>query len=505
MRSVNFKFINVSFSYSPAADNIISSLNLHFCTGWTGIVGSNGAGKTTLAKLACGLLAPTQGQISGIENSSYFYCDQETIINSSEAEEFLFTDDSYAGEIRSILQVKNDWIVRWETLSYGERKRLQLGIAIWKDPEILILDEPANHLDLPAKKLLLGALKIYNGIGILVSHDRELLDSLCNQCIFLKEGNISFHRGNFTVGQELEEIEIKYREKEYLESLEKYRESKDNTNYLKQKENAKRSHLSKKNLSIHDHDAKGKIDLARISGKDKIGARKVKLMEKKTELRKTDLEKKYFKRPIIGGLHFQGEKILRDRILSIPGEIIFLSDEKFLKIPELIVSPSDKIGITGENGTGKSTLLNKIFQSLTIPKEKVIYISQEIENEEWQSLEKEIRNLPKPELGELFSVVHRLGSNPERLLYSSSPSPGEKRKLILALGLLKSPNLLLLDEPTNHMDIPSIECLENTLKKFSGSIIMISHDIQFIHNVAAIEWQIIKEKGNSKLIVNKEI
>ena len=171
----------------------------------------------------------------------------------------------------------------------------------------------------------------------------------------------------------------------------------------------------------------------------------------------------------------------------------------------MIVSPSDKIGITGENGTGKSTLLNKIFQSLTIPKEKVIYISQEIENEEWQSLEKEIRNLPKPELGELFTVVHRLDSNPERLLYSSSPSPGEKRKLILALGLLKSPNLLLLDEPTNHMDIPSIECLENTLKKFSGSIIMISHDIQFIHNVAAIEWQIIKEKGNSKLIVNKEI
>jgi len=138
---------------------------------------------------------------------------------------------------------------------------------------------------------------------------------------------------------------------------------------------------------------------------------------------------------------------------------------------------------------------------LKLPEEKFICINQEVTGEEWLSANAEIKKLSGIDKGELLSVVHRLGSEPERILETPMPSPGEIRKLILGLGLLKIPSLIMMDEPTNHMDMPSIQCLEDALSEFDGAVIIISHDWRFINRLTDIEWHLKEEKGVSRLSV----
>jgi len=502
MASVNLRFIDVSFSYNTTSENIVSALSIHFGRGWTGIVGPNGAGKTTIARLATGILLPTRGNISGLNSlSSAVYCEQGVEDLPGHAHDFLNSADNRSGELRSLLGIQYDWPERWSSLSHGERKRFQTGISLWLEPEILALDEPTNHLDSFAGDLILGALKIYKGTGILISHDRELLDSLCSSTLFVRPGSIVMRPGGVTAGLEQEKIEEKGRAHEHELAVSEFMRVKRSLQSLKQKESNKRGSLSKKNIDRHDHDAKGKIDLARLTGKDKIGARKVKLLENRTDLLKENAESKYFKRRRVDGFTYTGEKFRGDRIALIPSMRISMGESRCLEIPELNILPADRIGITGNNGAGKSTLLRHIRSMLKLPEEKFICINQEVTGEEWLSANAEIKKLSGIDKGELLSVVHRLGSEPERILETPMPSPGEIRKLILGLGLLKIPSLIMMDEPTNHMDMPSIQCLEDALSEFDGAVIIISHDWRFINRLTDIEWHLKEEKGVSRLSV----
>lgn len=99
--------------------------------------------------------------------------------------ELLSSTDNIACRIKGQLNIGVDWHERWKTLSHGERKRAQIAVAIWSRPAILAVDEPTNHLDAEARDHLYKALNAFKGIGLLVSHDRELLDALCHQCLFI--------------------------------------------------------------------------------------------------------------------------------------------------------------------------------------------------------------------------------------------------------------------------------------------------------------------------------
>ena len=113
-----------------------------------------------------------------------------------------------------------------------------------------------------------------------------------------------------------------------------------------------------------------------------------------------------------------------------------------------------------------------------------------------------VRALPNQQLGQAMNLVSRLGSRPHRLLESSQPSPGEIRKLLLALGMARTPHLIAMDEPTNHLDLPSIEALEDVLAHCPCGLLLVSHDQRFLARVSATPWHIKgDEKRNSLVIV----
>jgi ATPase subunit of ABC transporter with duplicated ATPase domains len=152
--------------------------------------------------------------------------------------------------------------------------------------------------------------------------------------------------------------------------------------------------------------------------------------------------------------------------------------------------PDDRIALTGPNGTGKSTLIRTIIASLDFPAERLTYVPQEIDLESSAGILERACGLPKDKLGFMMTVVSRLNSRPHRLLESVEPSPGETRKLLLAMGIANEPHLVIMDEPTNHMDLPSIECLEDALEGSPSGLLLVSHDTHFLRRLTRKRWNI---------------
>lgn len=502
MSIINLCFTNVSFSYSISQSPIIKDLTVTLQKGWTGIIGANGIGKTTFAKLACGLLMPDIGTITYTnKTASGYYCEQETNVMPEDCFDFFNDEDNYAGRLRSILKIKADFLKRWDSLSFGERKKLQIAVALWKAPDILVLDEPTNHIDEKTEKEITETLLIYKGTGLIISHNRMLLDKLCKYCLFMDTNETVLRKGGVSEGLAQQEIKELQKEREYENSYEKFIKFDKSTKKLKQEISTKKKALSKKNLDIKDYDAKGKIDGYRLQGKDAKGARKVKNMQSRTQDARQEMERAYFKKREIDGFTLTGERARCNYFLYLKEEEIKFDKGISISIPDLIIRPGDKIGITGDNGTGKSTLIDYIYNSLSLKREKIIYIKQEIENESMDKLKGEVNELNRGDLGNLLTVIYRLGSEPERILKTDRPSPGEARKILMGLGLLKTPVLIIMDEPTNHMDLPSIVCLEKALSDFKGALLLVSHDKLFLDKVTNIRWEIKFNKDTRELII----
>ena len=162
--------------------------------------------------------------------------------------------------------------------------------------------------------------------------------------------------------------------------------------------------------------------------------------------------------------------------------------EKKLTFSDLNIRPADRIAVTGANGSGKSTFIKYMLEYLNVDSEHVTYVPQEIDLQESKEILKKAASLPGEKLGYLMNIVSRLNSVPERLLSTVEPSPGEIRKLLLALGMTCDPHIIIMDEPTNHMDLSSIECLESALKDCPCAMVLVSHDTYFLNKLTDINW-----------------
>ncbi len=497
------KFHSVTFTYDNASEPLFESVSLHAAPGWTGVIGANGAGKTTLLKLAAGLLAPGEGYIDIPRDSCY--CPQRTDHVPDKLESFIISNTKSAQIIKNQLGIEDDWVEpeRWLTLSHGERKRAQIAVALWLEPGFLAVDEPTNHLDSQARDLIANALHSFNGIGLLVSHDRELLDSLCTQCIFTDPPGLIQRRGGYTQATTALKEEQHYNQKQRL--LKKQALKKLQKEALRRRELAKQAkkRLSKRGLAVKDHDAKAKIDGARLTGKDGVGGKLQRQLQGRLAQGRSQLENIKFKKEYTMGIWLAGSVSKRDFLLELPANSLPLGKQKRLSYPALMVKPDDRIAVTGPNGAGKSTLIRHIVASLNVPEEHITYVPQEIDTIQSKKILDRVLSLPDHQLGHLMTIISRLNSRPHRLLDSIEPSPGEMRKLLLALGMTREPHIIIMDEPTNHMDLPSIVCLEQALAECPCSLILVSHDKIFLKKLTQKQWNITPDSPGSLIYVMK--
>lgn len=374
---------NLTFKYTSS--EIFSNLSLSFEKGWSCLVGSNGSGKTTLFKLIAKSLKPQEGNIVG--NELVYYCEQELHEKPNGFEEFIYTYNTKTFKLKELLLIEDEWFYRWETLSFGERKRIQIAIALFLEPDVLLLDEPSNHLDIKTKEILLNSLKNFKGIGILISHDRELLNSLCNNTVIIKNKKIYNYKTTFQKAIEELDLYFNFLQKENDNINSKVKKLQNNIQTQKEKVSQSKSRLSKKNVNTKDKSLKEKINLAKLTGKDKPESKLVTSFSKKAhELssKRNEIEKNFDKGITIKDINSKKENF---SFLLEKGQLS-LSKNKVLKYENLCLNKGDKIVIIGENGVGKSSFL-KLLISKIAPFKNYLYLPQEIEKNQKKSFLKQ--------------------------------------------------------------------------------------------------------------------
>jgi macrolide transport system ATP-binding/permease protein len=484
----------VSFSYPGSPAQLFDRLEFGLSDGWVGVIGANGAGKSTLLQLVTDLLSPTEGTVHGPDDR--VYCPQRTDHPMMELASFLQSEEGDAYRIRGKLEIDDDFIERWETLSHGERKRAQIGTCLWLRPRLLAVDEPTNHLDGHAKALVRSALRSYSGIGLLVSHDRDLLDALCSHCLFLNPPHVTLRAGGFTMGkaqgdQVMDSI-VAQKRKAARERRRLAEELAERRTHQRSADTA----LSKRGISRKDHDAKEKIDRARVA--DAGAGKSLRQLEGRIRHAAQREEELAVSRPRKTGIRLSGEISPRNSLLQISSCCLPLGEERTLQVPTLWMRTDDRIALIGPNGSGKSTLLRHILSLSRLPSEKRLVIPQEIDADSSARVLEEALEMSREALGAAMTWVSRLGSDPDQLLASLLPSPGEVRKLLLATHLESHPALIVMDEPTNHMDIPSIEALEAALSQYTGGLLLVSHDLRFLRALCTTTWRIEAEDRGAR-------
>lgn len=478
---------SITYTYSSSVEPILHNVSVVFPQGWTGLLGDNGCGKTTLAKIACGQLAPQEGMVTG--PSVALLCSQETAFAPENLYDFAAAYDREARDLRRELALEDDMPWRYDELSCGEQKKLQIACALWAKPDVLVLDEPTNHIDAAARSCLMTALRRFDGIGIVVSHDRELLDGLVDRCASFEAGTVRVRPGGFTraSGQ---------RDLERSASMRERRRAKEQLDRL-MVERDKRAHeaaradarMSKRHIDPKDRSAKAKIDLARFTGQDGKRGRLSSQLEGRLDAARERLARARVEKRYDGDLWLDVAPAPR-RVLIRSRECDIPCGPGALHLPELYVGNTDHIAVTGPNGAGKSTLLEHLRPHIP---DGIAWldIPQELDEELAHGVVERVRALSSGERGRVLSVVAQLNSDPARMLEGCATSPGEMRKLLLALGVLSSPALIVMDEPTNHLDLHSVEALERALAGYPGALLLVSHDERFLNACTSVRWNIL--------------
>lgn len=434
-----------------------------------GLIGDNGAGKSTLLSVLAGERMPDSGSVQ-----RYARCAMVRQFGGVE-------EESSRGAISARL---NAGSAPHEGISGGEMERIRLARALETRAPILMADEPTTNLDFAGRSEVEKLLNAHQGALLLVSHDRELLDSLCNEIWALRDGKIRCFPGNFSAFREQEKRERDFQEQEWRDyTNEKARltalaagVAEDARHVRKAPRRMGNSEARLQKASVRDN-AQEKLQNRVVAIKSRIEKLEVKERPKAEQVVTMDL----FER---GGI-VSREAIRGNRITLRAGEKLLLKGASFT------VPTGKRTVIVGPNGCGKTTLvryiLSKGYGVKYAPGVKIGYFSQETlsslrENE--SILQNVMRESALPE-HLARTILFRMGFAARDLHKEICVlSGGERARVLLCALLAGDYNVLIMDEPGNHLDLTATEALEEMLAIYQGTLLLVSHDKRMIDRVA---------------------
>ena len=497
---------------------ILDGLTFQIDTGErVGLLGRNGAGKTTLFKILTGELDYDSGTVQIASGRRVGLISQipvypagytvEDVLQTAFARMFRMKDemgalalrmeqgasdeatlrrygelnarfeglggwdtDTAVNKVANGLNISDEMRTRlFERLSGGEKTRVNLGRLILEDTDVLLLDEPTNHLDLQATEWLEEYLRKFRGTVVTISHDRYFLDRTVTRIIEIQDGKAEFYSGNYSFYAIEKERRYQERMKQYL------------------KEQAKIQQLEKAAEQMH---------LWAFMGNDALHKRAFS-MEKRIERMRTTQKPTKARRL---EARFQSREFKGDEVLQIKGVSKAFGERRLFEDVYLRVEGGERIALLGENGTGKTTLLNMLV-GLDSPDAGMIRLGPSVK----AAYLPQVIHFAHPERSILDTMLYELDITPQsarnRLaayLFTGEDvfksvsvlSGGELSRLRLCMLMDESINLLILDEPTNHLDIDSREWLEQAVEEFDGTLLFVSHDRYFINRFATRVWEL---------------
>lgn len=499
------------------AAKVLDNITFDIQTGEkAGIVGRNGSGKSTILKIINGSEGIDGGILSIRKGASLGYLDQipsfpegftvlnvlesayedlaeinqkmrilETIMSNMEGDALNSAIDDY-GRLQHIYEVSGGYETEenmsrictglkiddnlkmqlFSTLSGGEKTTVILGKLLLKKADILLLDEPSNHLDMESMEWLEDYLKEYRGTALIVSHDRYFLDRAVTKIIEIEDMESAVYAGNYS---------------EYAETKEK--------NMLLQFEAFKEQ---QKKIQAMEKAIRDLRDWGLRADNNKF-FRRAASIEKKLE-KMNRVEKPVFEKDNMK-LNFSKTERSGNDVIIVQELTKGFNDKVLIENADLLIRYGERTALIGKNGCGKSTLVKLLLKEYEADSGtaelgasvKLGYLPQNIifDDEESTVLNTFRENISMTE-GKAREYLAKFMFYGESVFKKvRNLSGGERSRLKLGMLMYEDINLLILDEPTNHLDIDSIETLEETLKSFKGTIFFISHDRYFINSLSS--------------------
>ncbi len=432
-----------------------------------GLIGQNGSGKTTLLNILAKEIEPDEGFVKQ-------YCDLAYIRQ--------FSQEAMKANPKVLKEFNLSGKQHQEVFSGGEETRIKIANALGNEKLLLLADEPTANLDYKGIELLKQKISKVESF-ILISHDRDLLDSLCNKTLIIKEGELNLYNGGYSFYKTQNEMEQQRAEQEYknyVSEKTKLEEGiRNRQNRAKTVRKAPRR-MGNSEARLHKREATEKQE------KINNAANSLKTRLEKLEVKERPREESGIK------LDFSLTNPPKNKIVIFAEKLSFsYGNKKLFDEAKFMLYNGSKTALWGENGTGKTTLLNLISDEsrgdiFVVPKARIGYFHQGFENLEYNK--SVLENVMKDSV-QLQTVVRTILA---RLLITGDDvyknvgmlSGGERIKVSFAKLYVSNANVLLLDEPTNYLDMKSIEALENVLCDYEGTVLFVSHDSAFVNSVA---------------------
>lgn len=404
---------------------------------------------------------------------------------------FTGEDDTYSGQVL----LRSDWayvpqLKEISGLSGGEQTLKAVKQALSERAGILFLDEPTANMDEENRNWLIHQLQRYRGTVIVVSHDRYFLNQVVHHIWLLSEQTVHHYEGNYQAFEEVRERERKQQAQAYQD----YQRKLHQLQKVAQTRKQKATKLTKRKKGKSSSEWKVQSKMGSYDGQAKSMAKGAKAIEKRVErLEKVERPRKeaWVKLEMKGAMEEELHTLFR-----LEAGPLIVAGQHLLDYPSFNMRKGDRLAMTGRNGSGKTSfvrqLVEKELAGYFSEKLAIAYFAQDLQNlNEEQSAFENAASGSFQDRVTILNLLVMLGIRYEKAKQKVAVlSGGERVRLSLAKALLSDHNLLVLDEPTNFLDLTALLALETFLKEYKGSLLLISHDKDFVKNVTDQNWQI---------------